>query len=137
MIGIRTCIRRRKIAKEYLAQYQTFPMLNVSKDEIKKANDSIFMIEKDINCKKGELTSNVDTSSNCSSENNVFRDANCYVLYLFGKAFQSSIAWTQSVLHCSHCRVGENQFSAFIVTKDMWLTSWYKSLLKYTNNDYI
>ena len=113
VIGIRTCMRRRKLAKDYLAQYQTFPMLNVSKDEIKKANDSIFMIEKDINCKKTELTSNVDTSSNCSSEENVFRDANCYILYLFGKAFQSSIAWIQSTLHCSRCRVGKIIFCIY------------------------
>ena len=77
-------------------------MLPVSNDENPKQNGSIFIIGKDVKCKKIELATNDDCNSSCSSEDNVFRDANCYILYLLGKAFQSAMTSIQSSSKC-HC----------------------------------
>ena len=88
------------ITNALLSQYQTFPMLTVANDENTKQNGSIFVIGKDDQSKKNELVSNDDSNSNCSSEDNVFREANCYILYLFGKALQSATTSIQSVSKC-------------------------------------
>ena len=102
-MSIRMLTKRRKIIKDSWSPYQTFPMLTVSNNEIQKANESIFMIEKDINCKKRQTIADTDSNSNCSSDDNVFGNANCYILYLFGKFCQSALAWIQSILKCRIC----------------------------------
>ena len=103
LMTIRMLTKRRKIIKDSWSPYQTFPMLALPNNEIQKANESIFMIEKDIKCKKRETVTDTDSNSNCSSDDNVFRNANCYILYLFGKFCQSALVWIQSILKCQSC----------------------------------
>ena len=99
MIGLGNLIHYKKVTAPILSPYQTFIPMTVNK-EFQKPNGSIFTVENGVKANKSELATNEDATSQCSSKDNVFRDSNCYFLYLFGKAWQTTLEKLPSSLKC-------------------------------------
>lgn len=104
MIGIGNLIHHRKVTVSILSPYQTLIPMTVNK-ETKKRDGSIFTVENGITSNKTDLATNEDANSQCSSKDNVFRDSNCYFLYLFGKAWQTTLEKLSPSLKCC-CNCG-------------------------------
>ena len=67
--------------------------------ETHKVNGSVLTMGNNLN---SGTAINDDTDTECSSKNNLFRDSDCYFLYLFGKAWHSALEKMQQMAIC-HC----------------------------------
>ena len=99
MIGIGNLTHHNKVTVTKFSPYQALVPITANK-ETKKTNGSIFTIENGIKSNKSDVSTKEDVTSQSSSKDNVFKDSNCYLLYLFGKAWQAALEKLPPSLKC-------------------------------------